>query len=164
MGAWGTGYFESDSACDFWARVRDPNTENPLKEIVKSLEIAIKNEEGYLDISDAESATISSLLVTVFDSKSWLEQTFGDDDIKQFWKDEIITFITCNQDQWDNEFKLKTYDINDSSLTISQLAIQALNTNLDPEKSEASDLWSETDLYDEWKGRINTLIERLKVI
>lgn len=166
MGAWGSGYFESDLACDFWARVRDTNTENPLQEIIDSLETAIRKEEGYLDISDCEAATISSLLVIVFDSKKWFEESFNDKQIPQFYKEEINNFISRNQQQWNNEYKSKLYRVEEEQedLNISQLAGKALRGNLDPKTSEASDLWSETEYFEEWKSTIQILLDRLEQI
>ena len=92
------------------------------------------NEEGYLDISDCEAATISSLLVIVFDSKKWFEESFNDKQIPQFYKEEINNFISRNQQQWDNEYKSKLYRVEEEQedLNISQLAGKALRGNLDP--------------------------------
>ena len=164
MGAWGTGYFDNDMACDCWAELKHEKTENALDQLLSNLKTVAENN-SYIENDETESIIVCSLLIIMFSFNNWINEMFNEKDIPKYIQEEINQFLIRYQKDWDENYKNKRIEIGNEeskSLTIPQLANLSLQKVLNPKISEACELWEETNYYDEWKQRIQILIDKLE--
>jgi hypothetical protein len=133
MGAWGTGFFEDDSNCDFLADVLESNA-SP-ESFITTFNKGIESE--YLETDDGGAIIVSGAL---------LDALMNGTKLKSF--DEGL-------DQWLTSNKGKQVQ------NLKSVAIKALEKVIN-EGSELNDLWMENEEeYPVWKKNITELISRL---
>lgn len=133
MGAWGTGVFDNDTACD-WAYGLEGQTDLGLVE--RTLDVALANDEG-LDASDAEEALAAAETV------ARLQGHWG-----------VRNSYTANVDAWVEKTGLHP------SPALARKAHAAIDRVLD-ETSEIVELWEESGELDEWKRVVDELRSRI---
>ena len=133
MGAWGTGVFDNDTACD-WAYGLEGQTDLGL--IERTLDVALAADEG-LDASDAEEALAAAETV------ARLQGHWG-----------VRNSYTANVDAWVEKTGLPP------SPTLASKAHAAIDRVL-AETSEIVELWEESGELDEWKRVVDELRSRI---
>lgn len=133
MGAWGTGVFDNDTACD-WAYGLEGQTDLGLVE--RTLDAALANDEG-LDASDAEEALAAAETV------ARLQGHWG-----------VRNSYTANVDAWVEKTGLQP------SPALARKAHAAIDRVL-AETSEIVELWEESGDLDEWKRLVDELRSRI---
>lgn len=134
MGAWGTGTFENDTACDFAADVADSRD---LTKIVSALDRVLASGPSYLEAPDAEEALAAAEIVARLRGK------FGPQ-----------TAYTEDIDNWVKNNKLAVSD------DLVNKARQAVNRVLTP-PSELLELWADSDESAQWKSAVEDALSRL---
>ena len=132
MGAWGTGVFDNDTACD-WAYGLEGQTDLGL--IERTLDVALANDEG-LDASDAEEALAAAETV------ARLQGHWG-----------VRNSYTANVDAWVEKIGLQP------SPALARKAHAAIDHVLG-ETSEIVELWEDSAELDEWKRVVDELRSR----
>lgn len=135
MGAWGTGFFEDDGACDFMDEIE--SSDQPKETIVAAFNEAIDGE--YLDTDGASAVIVAAAYVD-----RWVNGTrftAPDDDPL-----EVDSFPERHPDQ----------DLSD----LKGVAVLALQKVLGDD-SELKELWMESDEFEAWEGGVEQLIGRL---
>lgn len=170
MGAWGAGYFDSDMSCDCWAELKHENTENALELIITYLQNVVNNN-SYIEVDETDAAIVCSLLVIVlFTNYNWINESFTEKDIPKYVQEELEIFLNRYQKNWDENYKNKQIEIEikiseqKEVVSIPKLANLSLKQVLNPKISESCELWVETEYYDEWKQRIQILVDKLEQI
>ena len=133
MGAWGTGVFDNDTACD-WAYGLEGQTDLGL--IERTLDVALANDEG-LDASDAEEALAAAETV------ARLQGHWG-----------VRNSYTANVDAWVEKIGLQP------SPALARKAHAAIDHVLG-ETSEIVELWEDSAELDEWKRVVDELRSRI---
>ncbi|MCP3381525.1 MULTISPECIES: DUF4259 domain-containing protein [unclassified Bradyrhizobium] len=134
MGAWGTGVFDNDGACDFAFTVAEGGGIDTLTEAIDRV-ASIGN--GYLEAPDAEDCLAAADII------ARLRGSPGEQ-----------TAYTAKIDSW----------IANSKATISdELAENAKRSvaRILVEPSELLELWGESRDFDDWKRRVEEVILRL---
>jgi hypothetical protein len=132
MGAWGIGVFEDDTALDILDMFE---TIEPIEFISESLENAILTD--YLEYDEGINVLVSAAFIDTIINKTKYE-------ILNDEYEPIIEII--------GELNLADFKI---------AAVKALNVVVS-DHSEINELWSESEVYDDWKANIISMISRLK--
>ncbi|TND08255.1 MAG: hypothetical protein FD123_2510 [Bacteroidetes bacterium] len=133
MGAWGTGFFDDDTHCDF--------LENILRDNISAESFGTYFQNGidseYLEYDEGAEVIVAAALLDNLLNGTELDSV----------SEELPGWLEANRG--------KSLD------GLKPLAVQALK-KLVAEDSELNELWSENEEdYPEWKGHITGLIERL---
>ena len=81
-----------------------------------------------------------------------------------------LKFFKSLSKNWDENYKNKQIEIKikigeqKEVVSIPKLANLSLKQVLNPKISESCELWVETEYYDEWKQRIQILVDKLEQI
>ena len=134
MGAWGTGVFDNDTACD-WAYGLEE--QSGLALIERTLDTVLAAAGEYLDASDAEEA------LAAIETIARLQGQWG-----------VRNSYTANVDAWVEKAKLQPPP------ALARKAHAAIDRILG-EDSEILELWDDSELLDEWKQEVDAL--RLRV-
>lgn len=134
MGAWGTGLFDNDTACD-WAYGLEEQSD--LGMIERTLDTVLAAAGEYLDASDAEEA------LAAIEAIARLQGHWG-----------VRNSYTANVDAWVEKTKLQPPP------ALARKAHAAIDRILG-EDSEILELWDDSELLDEWKQEVDAL--RLRV-
>jgi len=135
MGAWGTGIFDNDTACD-WAYTLEESDD--LSVVEESLEKVISAGSEYLEAPDAEEALAAAEVI------ARLQGNYGD---RNAYTETI--------DKWVSERELKV------SPELARKALSAIERVL-TEPSEILELWNESEEFDAWKASISNLSSRIR--
>ena len=134
MGAWGTGVFDNDTACD-WAYGLEE--QSGLSLIERTLDTVLAAAGEYLDASDADEA------LAAIETIARLQGHWG-----------VRNSYTANVDAWVEKAKLQPPP------ALARKAHAAIDRILG-EDSEILELWDDSELLDEWKQEVDAL--RLRV-
>ena len=136
MGAWGTGVFDNDTACD-WAGELVESSD--LSRIETTLDNVLQAGSGYLEAPEAEEALAAAEVV------ARLQGNWGVRDV-----------YTAPVDEWVEENNLVPPE------DLTQKAIRAIDRILAP-PSELLELWEETgDDLKAWKASLDDLRSRAR--
>lgn len=135
MGAWGTGVFDNDTACD-WAFSLEGS--NDLSVVEATLEKVLATGSEYLEAPDSEEGLAAVEVV------ARLQGNFGE---KNSYTEPV--------DSWVDKNKIKVPP---------ELATKALATieRILSEPSEIVELWKESGEFDAWKSNIENLKSRIR--
>ena len=136
MGAWGTGVFDNDTACD-WAY--ELEAQRDLALIERTLDTVLAAGDEYLDASDAEEA------LAAIEAIARLQGHWG-----------VRNSYTANMDAWVEQVKSQP----------SEMLLQKAHAVIDRilgEDSELLELWDDSDSLDEWKRAVEDLRSRVQV-
>lgn len=138
MGAWGHGFFEDDSACDFIYEIQEAES---IKQLFQnSFEEAINAD--YLEYDECHAAIISSVCMDAILNGTQYDAD-GEED-----ENDFNQIVAANKD-------LPLGDLKENAVKALQKVIG--------ENSELNELWAENEeLYPQWRQNIIDLIERLK--
>lgn len=136
MGAWGTGVFDNDTACD-WAYSLEES--NDLSVVDAAFEKVLAGESEYLEASDAEEGLAAVEVV------ARLQGNFGE---KNSYTQAVDTWVSKN--------KIKV------SPELAKRALATIERILSG-SSEIVDLWAETDEFDVWKNSLENLKSRVRL-
>jgi hypothetical protein len=134
MGAWGTDSFENDMACD-WKY--DLEESDDLQLVEDTFTELLEDGEEYLD-SDFACAAIAACEVL-----ARLKGNFGQQDA-----------YTESLDEW----------IANHPQEVAPHLLAAANQSLDrilADDSELKELWEDSDGFEEWKGKVENLRQRM---
>lgn len=135
MGAWGTGVFDNDDACDFAAEVANGRD---LIVIERALERTLATSGDYLEAPDGSLALAAADIVARLNGK------FGERNA-----------YTSDIDAWVQRTKLTPSD--DLTAKAHQ-AVQRVITA----PSELIELWEDSNDFAEWKVVVAALSQRLQ--
>jgi hypothetical protein len=135
MGAWGTGIFDNDTACD-WAY--DLKETSDLSLIESALDKVLKAGAEYLNASDAEKALAAAETV------ARLKGNWG-----------IRDSYTEKMDEWVETTRLTPPQ------ALVEKALRGVERALSG-PSELLELWSEGEDFTVWEESVKDLIRRLK--
>lgn len=135
MGAWGTGIFDNDTACD-WAYTLEESDD--LSVVEESLEKVISAGSEYLEAPDAEEALAAAEVI------ARLQGNCGD---RNAYTETI--------DKWVSGRELKV------SPELARKALSAIERVL-TEPSEILELWNESEELDAWKASVSNLSSRIR--
>ena len=136
MGAWGTGVFDNDTACD-WAYGLEEQSDLAL--IERTLDTVLAAAGEYLDASDAEEA------LAAIETIARLQGHWG-----------VRNSYTANVDAWVEKAKLQPPP------ALVRKAHAAIDRILG-EDSEILELWDDSELLDEWKQEVDALRLRVRL-
>jgi hypothetical protein len=138
MGAWGYGFFEDDTACDFIYEIEE--AENVRQLFQDSFEEAINAD--YLEYDAGHAVIVSAACI-----------------------DGIVNGTKYNSDDEEDESDFSRIVAANKDMPLDGLkanAVQALQKVIG-ENSELNELWSENeDDYPKWRQNILDLMKRLK--
>jgi hypothetical protein len=134
MGAWGTGVFDNDTACD-WAYSLEESDD--LSVVEAAVDKVLATGSGYLEAPDAEEGLAAAEVV------ARLQGNFGE---KNSYTETVNSWVDKN--------KIKVPP---------ELAKKALATieRILSEPSEIVELWTESGEVDAWKSSIESLRSRI---
>ncbi len=135
MGAWGTGVFDNDTACD-WAY--ELEAQGDLALIERTLDTVLAAGDEYLDASDAEEA------LAAIEAIARLQGHWG-----------VRNSYTANMDAWVEQVKFQP----------SEMLLKKAHAAIDRilgEDSELLELWGDSDSLNEWKRTIEDLRSRVQ--
>lgn len=132
MGAWGTGHFENDTACD-WAYELEGS--NDLGVIERTIDAVF--EDTYVD------ADVGSEALAAIEAIARLRGNWGERDS-----------YTESMDKWVEAHR--SLQIPPLLLEKSKSALERI---MGP-NSELEELWAESDLHSEWRNTVSELGER----
>jgi hypothetical protein len=135
MGAWGTGIFDNDTACD-WAYTLEESDD--LSVVEEALEKVMSAGAEYLEAPDAEEALAAAEVI------ARLQGNYGDRNAYT----EII-------DKWVLE---KEMMVPPALIRKALSAIERVQT----EPSEIVELWKDSEDFDAWKAGISNLNSRIR--
>ena len=136
MGAWGTGVFDNDTACDWVGELVESSD---LSRIETTLDNVLQAGSGYLEAPEAEEALAAAEVV------ARLQGNWGVRDV-----------YTAPVDEWVEENNLVPTE------DLVQKAIRAIDRILAP-SSELLELWEETgDDLEAWKASLDDLRSRVQ--
>ena len=135
MGAWGTGIFDNDTACD-WAY--DLKETSDLSLIESSLDKVLNIGGDYLDASEAEEALAAAEAV------ARLKGNWG-----------IRNSYTETMDKWVEKTRLTPPQ------ALIEKALRAIERALS-KPSELLELWGETEDFIAWEESVKDLSKRLR--
>ena len=136
MGAWGTGIFDNDTACD-WAY--ELQGQRDLGVIERTLDAVIENGDEYLDAGESEEALAAA------EALARLQGHWG-----------ARNSYTERMDAWVEAVGLAP------SPALVRKAHAAIDRILAVD-SELVELWSESDEFGAWKAAVADLRARLRV-
>jgi hypothetical protein len=136
MGAWGTGIFDNDTACD-WAYLLEESKD--LSVVEAALEKVLAVGPGYLEAPDAEEALAAGEVV------ARLQGNFSEKNS-----------YTGTVDTWVAENNLGV------SPGLARKSLAAIDRILSG-PSEIVELWKESDEYGAWKACIDNLKSRIRI-
>lgn len=134
MGAWGSGVFENDTACDFASSVADGGG---IAALNQAIDRVLSSGASYLEAQDAEEGLAAADIV------ARLRGSPGQQ-----------TAYTASIDSWIANSKAVASD------ELAKKAKQSIARIL-VEPSELLELWTESDEFDGWKRRVEELVQRL---
>lgn len=134
MGAWGTGVFDNDTACD-WAYGLEE--QDGLALIERTLDTVLAAGDEYVDASDAEEA------LAAIEAIARLQGHWG-----------VRNSYSANVDAWVDKVKLQP------PAALASKAHAAIDRILG-DGSEILELWEDSEQLDEWKQEVDDL--RLRV-
>jgi hypothetical protein len=137
MGAWGTGIFDNDTACD-WAH--DLKETSDLSLIESALDKVLNVGAEYLDASEAEKALAAAETV------ARLKGNWG-----------IIDSYTETMDMWVETTRLIPPQ------ALIEKALKAIERTLSG-PSELLELWGEGEDFTAWEESVKDLSRRLKAL
>jgi len=135
MGAWGTGIFDNDTACD-WAYTLEESDD--LSVVEQTLEKVISAGFEYLEAPEAEEALAAAEVI------ARLQGNYGD---RNAYTEIIDKWVLGRALRVSPELVRKTL-----------LAIERVLT----EPSELVELWKESEDFDAWKASISNLSSRIR--
>lgn len=135
MGAWGTGVFDNDTACD-WAD--DLAETNNLSAIEAALDKVLASGAEYIEAPDAEEALAAAEVIARLQGNAGFSDAYTE---------------TINT--WVEENKLNV------SAALANKACSALERIL-LEPSELMELWEESDEFGVWKSVVENLKSRIR--
>ena len=134
MGAWGHGFFEDDTACDFAEEIEESKKVKQL--FHNSFEEATNAE--YLEYDQCHAVIISAVYLDALINRTEYEAPD---------EESFNSFLAANK-------KLVLDDLKENAVGALQ---RVLNDN-----SELNELWAENaELYSKWRQNILDLIQRL---
>lgn len=135
MGAWGTGVFDNDTACD-WAYSLEES--NDLSIVEAAFEKILATGSEYLEAPDAEEGLAAAEVV------ARLQGNFGE---KNSYTETVDSWIAKNK------IKVSPELANKALATIARIL---------SEPSEIVELWAESGEFDTWKSNIESLKSRIR--
>lgn len=157
MGHWDEGIFGGDGGCDFFGHLSDKTGEESLNYLVENL----ATPETYVEIEEADAIIIISYIVIGFVDREYIKNT-PKEVVNDYFKGKVEAYLDKNQGLWLGRYVLKKYG-DDQDLTIYQYVSNAIDGVLDPENSEAVELWSENaDSFDQWKSYRQQIQQEVK--
>lgn len=135
MGAWGTGIFDNDTACD-WAY--ELEGQRDLGVIERTLDAVLENGDAYLDAGEGEEALAAA------EALARLQGHWG-----------VRNSYTERMDAW----------VEAAGLTPPPALVGKAHAAIDrilAADSELAELWAESDEFDAWKAAVVALRGRLR--
>ncbi|WP_159065052.1 DUF4259 domain-containing protein [Thaumasiovibrio subtropicus] len=133
MGAWGTGNFDNDTACDWAFQLEESDDLSLIESTIDEV-----FEEDYID------ADVGSEALAAIDTLARLR---GIERTKNAYTEAV--------DKWVANHPIATSEPLILRASEALIAIAS-------EESELSELWSETDEYDAWRQEIDSLIKAME--
>lgn len=134
MGAWGTGVFENDTACDFAGAVA---TSRDLAALEATFDRVLGAGDDYLEAPDAEEALAAADIVTRLKGRA-----------------RERTAYTTEIDEWVEQSK---FDPSADLVEKARLAIARILK----EPSELLELWRDSDEFESWRHSVEDLSRHL---
>ena len=134
MGAWGTGVFENDAACDFAADIAESGG---LTLLEKTLDRVLAVGGNYLEAPDAEEALAAADIVACLKGSPGVQMAY-----------------TASLDEWLGSQRSAP------SEEVVEKARRCIIRILD-EPSEILELWGESDEFEAWKRSVEEVSKRL---
>jgi len=135
MGAWGTGIFDNDTACD-WAYSLEESSDLSVVESAMDKVLAIGPE--YLEASDAEEALAAIEVIA---------RLQGNFDEKNSYTETVDAWVGANKLMVSAELAKKALVVIDRILS---------------EPSEILEIWNEGEDFNAWKGNLVALKTRVR--
>ncbi len=134
MGAWGSGIFENDAACDFAASVAESDD---LKALERALDRVLAAEAEYLEASEAEEGLAAAEIVARLNGSPGTR-----------------TSHTASIDTWVERLRLAPSEELVDKARRSIIRILS-------EPSEILELWQESKDFEAWKRAVAEVSQRL---
>jgi hypothetical protein len=134
MGAWGSGIFENDTACDFAATVSNGGG---ISLVDKALDRVLACGSNYLEAPDAEECLAAAEIIARLNGSPAEETPY-----------------TASVDAWIRSSRATV------SIEILEKAKQGINRVPSP-PSELVELWKDSDDFDGWRQSVEALLARL---
>ena len=134
MGAWGSGIFENDTACDFAATVSNGGG---ISLVDKALDRVLACGSNYLEAPDAEECLAAAEIIARLNGSPGEETPY-----------------TASVDAWIKSSRATV------SIEVLEKAKQGINRVLSP-PSELVELWKGSDDFDGWRRSVEGLLARL---
>jgi Domain of unknown function (DUF4259) len=135
VGAWGSGVFENDTACDFASTVAEGGG---MPTFTEALDRILSSESEYLEAPDAEEGLAAAEIVARLLGHPGKE-----------------TAYTASIDAW-----VKSAQITASDELIEKAKLSIVRILSEP--SELLELWTDSDDFDGWKRSVEDLLARLQ--
>jgi len=133
MGAWGTGHFDNDTACDWVYELEDATDLKPLERAIGAV---FADPEGI-------DADVGAEALAAIDTLARLNGKFG-----------VQNAYTEGVDHWVSHMQLRPPQ------KLIEKARQALAL-IQSEQSELCELWSESEDFAAWQAEVQDLSTRL---
>jgi hypothetical protein len=134
MGAWGSGVFENDTACDFASAIADGGG---MAALAEALDRVASSGDNYLEAPEAEEGLAAAEIV------ARLKGSPGQQ-----------TAYTASIDAWIEGFQT---EIPDALIGMAKRSIARILA----EPSELLELWAASDDFDSWKRSVEEVLKRL---
>ena len=134
MGAWGSGIFENDTACDFAAAVSDGGG---VVLVEQALDRVLATGDGYLEAPDAEECLAAAEIIARLKGNSGEQTSY-----------------TASIDAW-----IKSSPPLPSAEVVEKARRAIVRVLSEP--SELVELWAESNDFDAWKRGVEGLSRRL---
>ena len=134
MGAWGSGVFENDTACDFAASVAEGDDFAVLE---RALDRVLAADGKYLEAPDAEAGLAAADIVACLNGSP-----------------RVRTSYTASIDEWIGRVQLKP------SAALVEKGRGSVKRILS-EPSELLELWQESNDFEAWKRAADEVLQRL---
>lgn len=134
MGAFGVYVFDEDMACD--ALAASLSLKTPFEHILEQFNSVINDE--YLEIDECGYTETYAVLIIALKDIKLIEQ-MTDEQLGKPYRENVYKFVEQNKEAWGTVDKQLYCDT----------AKKALEAVLG-EKSEARELWGETEYIDDW--------------
>jgi Domain of unknown function (DUF4259) len=134
VGAWGSGVFENDTACDFASTVAEGGG---IPALTQALDRVLSSKGDYLEASDAAEGLAAAEIIARL--------------IGHLGKE---TAYTASIDAW-----VKSARITASDELVEKAKLSILRILSEP--SELLELWTDSDDFDDWKRSVEDVSARL---
>ena len=134
MGAWGSGTFENDDACDLVCDLRESTDLSLLEEALRT---AAETDED-LDAGDGSKALAAAEVILAL---------LGNPSPAIAEEEDVQAWMKANPQR-----------PTAALLALAERAVQQVTA----EDSELRELWDEADSLDEWMAEVNTLLAGLR--